>query len=308
MDKLDVAILRSLFQGEFGAPMRGNLALTSTEIAKKLGVGDHAVRERVRKMTASGFLKPPPLFLNPEIIGRRVGVLSFDVPFAATRAQVVQRLEMMEGIIVVMSHVGGLLGVVFYYDVRSLERRIAFISRLVGLEKCSFTQIPFPSFELKLSKTDGKIMLGLRANTDRSYKGLAQELGLSERTVKRRLDRLIKGNGVYAFPSADPKFLSGAILASLVIEYTGSASRQEVDRRLMGEFEESLFFAGFWSSYSVLSLILPSVQASNEAAERARLIPGVERARIDIVDRRVESHQALRGPAEGQEGMGDVLP
>lgn len=270
--------------------MRGDLALTSTQIAKGLGVGERAVRDRVKKMMASGFLKPPPLFLNPEITGRLVGALSFDVPSAETRAQVVQRLEMMDGIIVAMSHVGGLLGVVFYYDVRSLERRRGFISRLVGLEECAFTEVPFPAFGMRLSKTDWKILLGLRTNTDRSYKGLAEELRLSERTVKRRLDRLIKGNGVYAFPSADPKFLSQAVLASLVIEYSGSAKRDEVDGALVKGFEDSLFFAGLWPAYSVLSLILPSVQASRDAVQRAALVEGVERARIDIVDQRVESY------------------
>ena len=307
MDKLDVAILRGLFQGEFGAPMRGDLTLTSTAIARKLGVGDQTVRDRVKKMMLSGFLKPPPLFLNPDIIGRQVGALSFDLPPSANRAELVQRLEMMDGIIVVMSHVGGLLGVVFYYDERSMDRRIGFISRLVGLDKYTFTQVPFPPFRLKLSKTDWRIIQGLRGNTDRSYKGLANELGISERTVKRRLNRLIKGNGVYSFPSADPRFLSQAMLASLVIEYSADANREEVDRKILEEFEESLLFAGFWSKYSVLALILPSVQASREAVDKAGRVKGVERSKIDICDERVESHPALVRAPQGTGGIDTSL-
>jgi DNA-binding Lrp family transcriptional regulator len=298
MDKLDVAILRALFQGEFGAPMRGDLTLTSTAIAKKLEVGDQTVRDRVKRMMDSGFLKAPPLFLNPEILGRKVGALSFDIPAAANRTEIVQRLALMDGIVVVMSHVGGLLGVVFYYDETSMGRRIGFISRLVGVDKYTFTQVPFPHFRLRLSKTDWKIIIGLKANTDRSYNGLAKELGLSGRTVKRRLDRLIEGGAVYAFPAADPKFLKQAVLASLVVDYPPSAAREEVDRRLVAEFDDSLFFAGLWTTYSVLALILPSVQASREAVERAMRVEGVEKARIDIVEDRIESQYVpSRAPA-----------
>jgi len=304
MDRLDVAIVRSLFQGEFGAPMRGDLMLTSASIAKRLHVGNQTVRDRVKKMMDSGFLKPPPLFLNPEILGRQVGVLSFDIPAAANRAEIVQRIALMDGIIVVMSHVGGLLGVVFYYDETSMERRIGFFSRMVGVDKYTFTQVPFPHFRLRLSKTDWKIIIGLKANTDRSYNGLAKELGLSGRTVKRRLDRLIRGGGVYAFPSADPKFLKQAVLTSLVVDYSPSAVRKEVDRRLVAEFDESLFFAGLWTSYSVLALILPSVQASREAVERARRVNGVEKARIDIVEDRVESQYVPSRAPEGKRNVG----
>ena len=63
-------------------------------------------------------------------------------------------------------------------------------------------QAPFGTVEL--DTTDRRILKLLRPNARRSYASIAREIGVSEPTVRNRVDRLIKRGAILPWTGVNP--------------------------------------------------------------------------------------------------------
>ena len=107
--------------------------------------------------------------------------------------------------------------------------------------------------------------------------------------------RMVKGGVIFTLASVDVTAVREAVMAELVVEYESLGARLQVDRTLFELLDPYYFSTGMWESYSLFSMILPSVSKSKEILERVRRERGVSSARLELVDDRYEFYDCVSG-------------
>ena len=263
-------------------------------LSKRLGVTGETVRNRIRKMFASGVLNGVVLQPNPGVLGMKTSALGMYVPSSVSRPDLIRKIALIEGCQLSVSHIDGLIGIVFMHEEgESLERKVKLMEGLAGVKDGFLTPVPFPPCDLELSKTDWRLMAALRPDASLSYVELSKKLGLSKRTVKRRLERLESGGAVFTMALHQVRAVKGSLEANLVVFYDEKFSRSETDVRVMKEIEDTMIYAGVWGTYSVYAVSIPNLASAEEVTERVKKIIGVRDARASVMEERLELYEAV---------------
>ncbi len=301
MDRLDVHIIRALYQPQ-PVPPFGPVATRTFEIvSKQLGISRETVRARVNRLHSSGVLLNPKLHLNPNIVGMHAWALGFDVPNQTpeSKRQIVSLLRSIENTLLVFNFVGSFVGMMFYCgDENSLKSKMELIKRISQMQNPVLSEILFPPCELKLSVTDWRIISVLKNDIGATYVGIAKQLKISPRTVKRRISKLNDSVAVYAMLSGDNTKLVDATEVTLHVFHTSNEERGDADREILRITDDYTFFAGLFDTYSHFGMFLPSAHKSREILETVKNVKGVKEARIYIVDERFEMMDVLASQIE----------
>lgn len=299
MDSLDVKLVRELSQGRNVGLVWGDINPAYSEIAHRLGVSRETVRDRLEKMLSSGVLRVFPIQVNPELLGLTMGAVTVDFPKSVSREDLLQKLSLLEGVLLIVSHVGSSVGIIFYYeDEASRRKKVELISRICSATATDSTPIPYPHCSISPSRLDWEIVSALQQDRTAPASRISSGLGISEKTLRRRLKRLVAGWAISTVISTDIDPLRGKVVANLIVHYKSSKLRPAADKGLLKDLNEYLFFPGLWTGYSVYSLFLPSIPEAVRVLERTKETPGIESARIELVERRVETYDILREQVE----------
>jgi DNA-binding Lrp family transcriptional regulator len=294
MDNLDIKIIRELFQHTPFAPSREGQRKSFRRMGKKLGVSGEAVAKRVDRLVRSGFIKGFPLLLNMNLLELKMGALVMDVEVSTPRKELAEKLSLIDGLLIVQSHVGSFIGIVFCCeDHESLQKKADLISTVAGARNTKLTRVPFPESGVSLSKSDWRIISKLEGNVDKSPKEISEELQISTRTVKRRMARLVKNSIIFTLASGNVGAIREAVMADLVVEYDSPDVRPAIDKMLLELLEPYYFSTCPWESYGLFSLILPSISRSREILETVRRASGIRSVRLELVEERYEFYGYL---------------
>ena len=191
----------------------------------------------------------------------------------------------MKGLILLCDTLGAGLNGVFCYDSRSTLRKnsewMAKVSNSDDME-CEDKRI----FECKivLSPTDWAIIKNLQKDPWKSYNSVARELGLSTKTVKRRITRLVDDGAIYLLVKIDLKSMEGRIPADFTIFYDGKTPREETDRRIKEGLGEKLFFADLQDpKFGYYSLHIPNVKLADDIRKWIATVKGVSRTDVEVL-------------------------
>ena len=102
----------------------------------------------------------------------------------------------------------------------------------------------------RIDEIDLRILDALQVNARTSFVRLAQSLGVSDTTVRARIDRLVRHFGVRFVVDIDPKEL-GMLYFYLGVRVQGPAMTRAVDR--MGELPEIIFLGRTVGGYDLLA-------------------------------------------------------
>jgi DNA-binding Lrp family transcriptional regulator len=271
-------------------------------IARNLGIDELTVRNRLRKLHRMGFLKGWHLFVNPSLLGLNMVELLVDVR-SSSKEDLIEKLRLLPGIVAIIGHLGNSMYVVFaYQDEGSLEKEVTLIEQLAGGKSSQRLSARFPHCSVGLSQTDAEIVRALARDPRKMYSGVAKELGFSSRTVKRRLERMIEGKAVFVIPSIDPSALEGAMVADLLVQYSGREGRDVVNQRILSELDDCVIRAVMGDpDYGLFNLIITRVSAVREIPKRVASFAGVASARVDVVQDRLEMYDEFSELLEGPE-------
>jgi DNA-binding Lrp family transcriptional regulator len=294
MDGLDVRILRELTQSNSVYPARPGLGASFRSIARTLSVSPGTVRNRVRRMTGSGVLTGSSVYANPNLLGLEVGAYAVEVSPRRKKREVVDRLRGLEGVLFLQNFRGGLLGVVLAYpDERARERAIGAVHRITGAPPGVSSRVSYPPCHVTLTRSEWKLVARLVRGPFSTYAALAGELGVSVRTVKRQLAKLVHARAVLSVPTMDYRALSGCIPVDLLVAYASPSARHDAERKVLGLVGDRMIFAGIWADFGMYSLILPKVSAATQIADEVSRLPGVGMSRVEIVDEHIDQVHTL---------------
>ncbi|MDA4128830.1 MAG: winged helix-turn-helix transcriptional regulator [Thaumarchaeota archaeon] len=295
MDTLDVRIIRQILQDASGSPFTSDPKWTYRRISKALGVDEGTIRTRMKKLEDSGFLKGWYVIPNPGLLGMEITQVWLDFLGASRKDDLIRKLQLVDGVVLVVNFSGNSLYFVIIYDSdNTLKRRLELVQRFANPEGILGVKSRFPRCEVKLSASDHGVLQQLHKNPRSSYAEVAKTLGLSTRTVKRRLASMIRGRAIFVVPRVDPKSLKGAIIADLLVHYASQDQRRRLDALIAEEFEDKLMRVELTSeNVSFFNFVVTNLAQAQEILDWVKNTPGVATARIDLVQDRIENYDRL---------------
>jgi DNA-binding Lrp family transcriptional regulator len=285
MDELDVKILRSLISERAVSPSNPSVKLSLRAIAARLGADDMTVRYRYKRLQESGCMSVWSLLVNPAFFRYKVTDLMVDVQPESGKADMIRKLKLVHEITGMVNFYGtGLRIFMIYNGDESRSRTIELISRITNAERISPCWIPMPRSETRnLTETDVAIIRALSDDARKSSVLVAKELGLSAKTVRKRVDRLRKENTILPLPILNIASIAGIIPIYLSYVYSNSEVKTSMDREIISHFDAS-YIMGSFADPDIGNVVLGASTMADvpKFLEWAKSQPGISSARVDI--------------------------
>lgn len=299
LDRLDIAILRSLFLDVNNCPARSEIHESLSSIARKLDLSEVALRCRVNGLTRSGFLKGWSVFLNPNAIGQRVAQVHLDVLPPSSKQNVIRKIRLVDGVWMVIDYLENTLAVGIYYeDESSFRNRVELMSRIANAEHVLYGETPFPSCNHKFTQADLAIIRGVQGEPWQTYASIACQAGLSARTVRRRLNRMIDERALFITPKLDFRRLKG-IAVDLFVFCDDKELARNAEKKILSLYGDRIVAAMLGGpKHLCISLVFDNVSERNEILSRVRQLQGVRKTYAELIEERLEQYQTFKNQIE----------
>lgn len=266
----------------WGSPDIWNTKRSYTAIAAKLGVDEETVRNRVKHLRDIGFLLGYRLIPNPMLLGRSFTSLRIEFPSRDSKEAAIPRLAQMDGVVNIGST----------YDKSLLVTLLATpdqdFSKMTGVEG---EISPVPGLGLRTTKfhmtrLDWEIVILLLRDAERKIDEIANELSVSTRTVKRRLNMMMSEAAIFTMPMVDLKKTEGISYQLRVQSEPGKKS--EVEKSIVTKIGDVVFRASDSQNGSVFGFTGANVAEGNDILEWVKQQPGVRSATMTIAERVIQ--------------------
>ena len=284
MDKLGIGILRELLIDESTLTLQSDVRRPYRDIAKKLGVTEDTVRNRVQKMQNTGLIRGWRLGFNPTLFNFQMEYIAMDVNPPSGKEDVIRLARTIPGVLGVQDYADNSVGITLAYARREeLDRTITKLKRKGNPQSLFATKTPFLSCRMKLTDMDWRIVKAIQENPRKPYGEVARDLGISRRTVKRRAGRMIGGHAFWLLPELDVKKLDG-VFAHLSVTYP-PGSKPGIDRQIFQRYGELVVMGhSTLPEYSWFAFILPNVGVAKDIQAWASGIRGVVSAQVSVAE------------------------
>lgn len=188
-------------------------------LADRVGVTPGTVRQRIQALEADGVIQAYQAYPEPGQLGLDITALQVRAPDGSARSELIDELVLSDGVLEVHDlHGPWLLVVLAHRDPAERTRRTRLLSRR--------TADPDPLVlaartgrrdQRNLTHLDWRIVQALRGQADRSPSHLADEVGVSYRTVRRHLDRMLEEGSLTIAPQVDTARMEGVMPVDLVV-------------------------------------------------------------------------------------------
>jgi DNA-binding Lrp family transcriptional regulator len=276
LDGLDLRILKALLVNNGTPPGTPVLRKSFRSMAKDLEVDQGTIRSRIKKFQEQRVLRGWYLGVSPSLTGQDVVHAWLVVEPESDKDIVMERLLSVQDVERVCDYLGPKLSLVLLCKKGTdPDVLLGSLGPLVGsksLHKQAVIQVP--THELK--ETDAAIIGVLGRDPWKPYSIVARELGLSAKTVKRRVAKLTDDGAVYILPIIDLKALQGIIPMDLVVDYVSRESRAKVNELITSHVEQNLVFSNCAGHHGYFALAVPNVSQVEQIARWVRQQNGVK--------------------------------
>jgi len=277
-DDLDVRIIRALASP---SSFQWDVRISYARVAERLNVDEETVRSRLKHMNDVRFLQGWQLILNPILLGREAAIVELRVADPRSKPEVISRLKLLEGVMLIDDFYGnGFAILTLYENAATLQRQVQLIASLCGCPNPVYWKLGFPPCELTPTTTDWRIIQALRRHGRAKLSDVARTLGLSTRTVKRRLTFLTDGDAFYLDPILDLGKVGGVRCRLWV---TSEASRKRaIDQMILSGLQRIISTHTAPEEYSLFVVHCANASEVQEISRWVEEIAGVKEVRSTI--------------------------
>jgi DNA-binding Lrp family transcriptional regulator len=228
---LDMSILRAMGTGPFEHGPRAPDALTAAALAAKVGSTRQTVQERIARMEAAGIIEGYEIYPNLRHLGMQWSVFHWRVEDARVRSRMLDQIEPMDGVEGVYTFVSPDVCVALYWhNEAELQRKLKMVGALSN-DRPTFTlyRRQTPPVPRPLSGLDWRIIRALRGNARRSLSAVAQDVGVSSKTVRRRFERMAREDAFDIVPVVALEKVTGAIPVAMLVHFEPDAGKAASD-------------------------------------------------------------------------------
>jgi DNA-binding Lrp family transcriptional regulator len=279
----------------WGSPDIWNTKKSYVEIAAKLGIDEETVRNRVKHLRDSGFLLGYRLVPNPDLLGRTFASLRIEFKDRESKQAAIPLLSRVEGVMNIGSTNDKSVLVTLFAD---QDQDFSKLPIDLGIE----AQVaPVPGLGLRptgfrMTKLDWEIISLLLRDAERKLDDLAKQLRVSTRTVKRRLNTMMKESAIFIMPIVDLRKTEGISYQLRVQSETGKKS--DVEKSVVAKIGSVIFRASNSQNGSVFGFTGANVAEGNDILEWVTQQPGVISASMSIAERVVQVFDWIESEVE----------
>ena len=228
VDLLDCRILGEFFAGD--TFFWKTSEASRVEAAAKLNLHRNTIRTRINRLTVDGVLLPAEIGLSSEAMGLAIGRVFFPLPSEQRSHTLIEALFHIEGLSPVMVYENGWSVTVRADDADSLGQKLRQVELIIGRRTAGWEahDPPHQPDYSKLSRTDVELLSHLVCKSEQPPNQVSAELGVSPRTVFRRVARLRREGFLSLRPSRGADLI-GPALGYFDLELSGN-NTDHIDR------------------------------------------------------------------------------
>jgi len=280
VDFLDLKIVRTMGFRPYG-PRQQNLShMKPSFVAAQLGVEPETVKSRLARMEESGFIRFYQVYPNFRHLGLEGSAYLFQVPDDDRKAEAIERIEPIEGLIEVHNFLGpDMCFDLSYRTPDDLSRKLRLLSDFTGdRAPLRFYDRQMPAATSPLTSLDWRILRALRYRGRQGPAKVAENVGVSVRTVRRRFDRMAAEGSFFIVPAVDAGRAPGLLLYELLF-FTNPDADAATLQRILKVCEDRYIYHYVPASQAIgnfdVFLAAESANEIEELRQRTRRIPGV---------------------------------
>jgi DNA-binding Lrp family transcriptional regulator len=284
LDKLDLGILKELLVNNGVPPGTHVLRKSFRSMAKDLEVDQGTIRSRIRRFQEQRVLRGWYLGSNPGLTDQSVVYAWLKVEPESSKEDVIEKLLSVEDIERVCNYFGPKVSfILLHKNMRNPEAALERLASLTGLGKSVHQQatIRVPPYDIK--RTDTALIDVLRRDPWMPDSAVAKEVGVSTKTVKRKVTTLTEDGAIYMLPIIDLKALQGIIPMELVVDYGSPESKAEVNGLIVSRVKENLVFSNYTGPYGYFALAVPNISQVELITRWVKQLKGVRDAHSDAL-------------------------
>lgn len=282
MDALDASILRQLGVEPFAGVANRPQGLRATDVAQSLGRNVRLVQDRITRMEKGGVISGYLMIPNPRHFG--LGLTTLYVPTAGTAdTSLLEGLSDLDGFVLAIAYLGeGVCLKMSHASDDELARRVGSARRLAGDAGAPRVMYAhdLPKVERSLSTLDWRIIAAFAADAKRPLQGVADEVGVTLKTLRGRIQRLRDEGSVDEVAKLDFTRMDGILPFEVAV---WCDEPDAVTPRLLERLQENYWghFRGPQGGYSdlLLRLFATTPAEANLLVKAAADVRGVTGAR-----------------------------
>lgn len=239
VDEVDRRLVGAMF-----APDLDHLGAERTslkELAETIGVHRNTVSTRLTKLREAGLFLPPVLGIDPTRVGHASGILHLDAPGGSPGDADQDALFALDGVEALITSLEGWEVPLHGRDASEVQRRADVAASLLDAVDTRWLIAPgtdqTTSDPVEVTGLDVRVVEALLEDARRPFREIAQEVGVSPKTVRRRYQQLRSAGVLYFAPSG----YRGARGATLVLVEVDTDERPDrVKGAILGEVDDVL--------------------------------------------------------------------
>ena len=296
-DNLQLKILRELATPrDFGTYLRP----TYSDVAKKLGIDEETVRVRVRQTQQAGAILGWQLSINPHLLGREATSAMLEVADPSSKQSMIAKIKLIDEVVMIMDFYERPLRVVFNHETdRDRERRLGLIESICGDDNPTTWQVGYAPCNVTLKRTDWEILKALRKDRLQTNAEIAAKVGVSARTVKRRLSFMTEARAIHTFAMGDVKRMPGMVYF-FQVDCRDEAKKRRVNEAITSRLENAVFVDPRNRRYLTYTAVFRNASEAEETHRWMKAIDGAEDTKMyimreiiaveDWADKEIEKH------------------
>lgn len=230
MDATDLGILRAIGIEPFAGLTRDPRPWRAEVLAKTLKISPRLAKDRVARLEREGFVVGYDVQPNLALLGLKSRTYAFELPTRADRRARLDALPALDGVMGFVDYVSGWLTVTFTFrDEAEHDRRLASVrEHLGGIEPLTWFEPHAPDPGRALTPLEWRILRAIRGDARRPVRDIAQRVGVSTKTVQRRVDRLAAEGAFATFVWLHERFHDEVLLCSLVVRVEDAKAHEAI--------------------------------------------------------------------------------
>ncbi len=281
VDDLDVRIFR-----ELGSPssLQWNVRETYSSIARRIGVDEETVRRRVKRAEKLGSLAGWRMMPNPHLVECQAAGIDLEVADEAKKEEILNELKRVNGIIKVLDFRGSGLQITLYYpDEVELQNKTQLIKSICSpRSEPALWKMRFPSSNYKFTTTDWEIVQEMLEDARKSLETVSESIGVSLRTVSRRLASMVEKRAVYL--QGTPNFRNFSGLSCVFLMFCPDLSKKKIaDDMVINKMPRIEIFNTNSPQYSTFVAMFDNLTQADEFTKFIQGLDGVSSLKMGIM-------------------------
>jgi DNA-binding Lrp family transcriptional regulator len=301
---LNASIMREMAT----SPSHWNVNRSYADVARKLGVDEDTVRNRLKMMREMGLLRGWRLIPNARLLGLASSNVVLDFADQESKDAAIPRVRGAPGTVLIQDFYGKTLqATVFHGDADEPERNL--LSKGVVAKVATSWKVKLPRCDLKPKEVDWRIIEKMLRDAETKLPEIAAKVKASQRTVKRRVNLMMASSAFFMQPLLNLRKALGVTPCQLLVECAPEKKRA-LDDAVTSKFERIVFKLTNSETHSVFTILCTNVGEMKDILGWARSQPGVGFAKTDILEQQDYVHdwleQEVKGRIEARGSTGKV--